>query len=89
MKNRAPLMMAAMADGSLVLPVGQPWAGLSQELERLYIFIRNAPHNVFNINAAEADAAAQVELDTSDEEYLDSIPQPLHDAPMAALQLCH
>ena len=87
MRKRAPLMMAAMANGSLVLPVSEFWAGLTQELEKLYIFIRNAPHDVFNITAEEADAAAHVELDTSDEEELDLIPQPAHHAPEAALQI--
>ena len=34
MRRRAPLMMKAMRNGSLVLPVGEPWVGLTEELER-------------------------------------------------------
>ena len=82
MTSRAPVMINHMKEGRLLLPVGQPWANLTPQLESLYSFIRNAPAGVFNLIEEQKNQ----EISTSDEEFNDQVPEPSY-APDAAAQI--
>ena len=83
MTSRAPVLIDHMRNGRLILPVGEPWANLTPELENLYLFITTAPPDVFSLTEEQWN----VEVTTSNEEFNERVPEPACYALDAAAQI--